>query len=83
MGPELMVAAVMARRATEYQFADYPEDVAHALQREREERADRRLRRREGGSGRPGGPAAWLRRSAARRLHPGAAGGRQVPGLPA
>ncbi|GAA4288130.1 hypothetical protein GCM10022262_24900 [Georgenia daeguensis] len=82
MGPELMVAAELSRRAMEHDFAGYPEDVAWALRRDREERADRRLRRRDGRSGGAGG-GARLRRFAARRLHRGAAAGRRAPGLPA
>jgi len=76
MGPELMVAAELSRRAMEHEFADYPADVAWALRRDREERGDRRLRRRDGG-------AVRLRRFVARRLHLGAAGGRRGPALPA
>lgn len=79
MGPELMVAAELSRRAMEHEFADYPADVAWALRRDREERADRRLRRRDGGAG----GVVRLRRFAARRLHLGAAGGRRGPALPA
>lgn len=80
MGPELLVAAELSRRAMEHDFADYPEDVAWALRRDREERADRRLRRREGGAG---GAAVRLTRFVGRRLHLGAADGRRAPGLPA
>jgi hypothetical protein len=80
MGPELLVAAELSSRAMAHEFAGYPEDVAFALRREREERAERRLRRRGGGAG---GGTGLLRRFAARRLHLGAAGGRQAPGLPA
>ena len=76
MGPELMVAAELSRRAMEHEFADNPADVAWALRRDREERGDRRLRRRDGG-------AVRLRRFVARRLHLGAAGGRRGPALPA
>jgi hypothetical protein len=83
MGPELLVAAELSSRAMAHEFAGYPEDVAFALRREREERADRRLRRREGSPRDAAGAAGRLRRFAVRRLSRGAGDVRPAPGLPA